>query len=66
MKIDKLYKHKKNTEVAFNPTYILEGDIGLYMEGEWYNIVYGVPKLITTDAITVKKDDVDQWELYEE
>lgn len=66
MKTDKLYKHKNNTEVAFNPTYILEGDVGFYMEGQWYNIVSGVPKLLETDAITIKRQDLDQWELYEE
>ncbi len=63
---NKLYKHTKNTEVAFNPTYIIEGDVGIYAEGQWYNIVSGVPKLLATDAITIKKEDLDQWKLYEE
>jgi uncharacterized protein YbaR (Trm112 family) len=66
MKEDTLYKHKNTTDVVFNPTYITKGFLGLYIEGQWYSITSGVPKLLSTDVICIKNADLDQWEIYDE
>ena len=65
MELNKLYKNKNNTDVAFYPTYILEGDVGLYLDGNWVNIVYDQPKLLDKDSIYIKKNDIPNWKEYE-
>lgn len=65
METNKLYKHIRNTEVAFKPNDIKqETDGSLTVRGVWWNIV-NLPTSMHTiekDVISINKDAIQEWQ----
>lgn len=60
-----LFKHIRNTDVAFSPSVITEYEDVIVMQGIWFNITGETVYYIDRDTITVKKSDISNWEKYE-
>jgi len=60
---NRLYKHKNNTDVAFVPVNVLQGQSDLLVFGKWFNIVNpNNVYLIDSDQITINLSDLEKWE----
>lgn len=62
MEINKLYKHTNNSDVAFEPLFLVsESEDSLTFEGRWVNIILHNPDIICNDKITINKQDQHNW-----
>ena len=66
MKKNTLYKHIQAIDVVFQPTVIVDDGDCLSMNGIWYNISTGSLYPIAKDKIKLKKEEIQNWEVYEE
>lgn len=64
MKPYNLYKHRKNTDVAFMPKAIEVGKVVYKVKGDWWNIQSYQPYPITNDTIEIKLNDLPHWRPY--
>lgn len=68
MKTYKIYKHKNCTDVAFQIITCTEKENSniLKIQGYWWNIVnFDNIHLISSDEIEIKKEDINNWQIYE-
>lgn len=58
-----LYKHKNNTDVAFEPVESTWNDDGCFLTIRWWNITNPESwKFVATDNIFIKREDLPNWE----
>lgn len=66
MDAGKIYKHRNNTDVAFDLLRIYDGDYSFFLIGYWINIVNpNNPYIINGDNIEIKIEDLENWEEYD-
>lgn len=66
MKKYQLYKHIQSIDVVFYPTFVNEEEEYLSLQGLWCNISYGGVFPIASDKFKIKKNELQNWEVYEE
>ena len=66
----KIYKHINCRDVAFYTISCTEGRDGLHVVGYWVNVYYKPADIIQAEEgpveITIRPDQIDKWEVYEE
>jgi hypothetical protein len=59
-----LWKHSKCIDVVFGPINIKKVEMGLELQGFWYNISTRNITRIELDTITITNDELPNWEIY--